>query len=388
MGLSKFKVNQAGRREQFFRSGYQTFDLFCEASQARKSCQRQLRRLNGGYRGEVQLFRAEVTPYWRNYGVRPRKMWYDLYCYKDNAYDPRYIPEDLYWRRIYPTLNKTEFRQAYTDKCFYQHLFHDLKQPRTIIRSSNHCLYNANGDLISSMQAKTLLNAESRFIVKPSIHSGEGTDILFFDQDKKNSLSLDQLMKHYRTDYIVQELVTQHPCLDSIHASSLNTIRIISFLFRGEVHISSAILRMGTHGSQLDNISAGGIACPILIDGSLSERAISRNSQWITRHPGGAVFQDIEVPSYERVIELVNTAHKRIPHFRLIGWDFAIDQQGEPVLIEYNGAPGMNQLSCGPLFGDQTEAVLNYIFHGEDEFADEDFSLSEDSLLLEKGQVV
>jgi D-alanine-D-alanine ligase-like ATP-grasp enzyme len=63
-----------------------------------------------------------------------------------------------------------------------------------------------------------------------------------------------------------------------------------------------------------------------------------------------------------KVLDAIKRAHKDIPHFRIIGWDFSIDEVGDPVLIEYNGAPGMNQVSCGPLFGDLTESVLNEIF--------------------------
>ncbi|WZL78695.1 hypothetical protein QBE55_00540 [Eubacteriales bacterium mix99] len=55
------------------------------------------------------------------------------------------------------------------------------------------------------------------------------------------------------------------------------------------------------------------------------------------------------------------------PHFRIIGWDFSVDELGDPVLIEYNGAPGMNQISRGPLFGDLTEPALNTIFLHADE---------------------
>ena len=91
-------------------------------------------------------------------------------------------------------------------------------------------------------------------------------------------------------------------------------------------------------------------------------KAMDKLSQWTERHPGGAVFSEIKIPSYDRVISLIKRAHKDIPHFRIIGWDFAIDEVGDPVFIEYNGAPGMNQVSCGPLFGDLTEPVLDEIF--------------------------
>jgi hypothetical protein len=124
---------------------------------------------------------------------------------------------------------------------------------------------------------------------------------------------------------------------------------------------------MGVGGSRLDNVSTGGLACPILPDGSLGLKAINKQSQWVSSHPEGTVFSDIKIPSYERVITAILRAHKDIPHFQIIGWDFSIDEAGDPVFIEYNGAPGLNQVSCGPLFGELTESVLNKIFLKETE---------------------
>jgi hypothetical protein len=362
------KINQAKGWERLCRSIYQKVDLFAEARNARSSCRRQLATIKGGYQGSNELFRSQVLPFWERYGVRPRKMWYDLYCFKDGKYDPRYIPEDIYWQKIYPRFNKPSFRQAYTDKCFYNQLFPYLKQPRTILKNSNNCFFDGDGNIISFSKAKSLLESEERFVIKPAIYSGEGIDIFFYERDQ-NSIDLQELMESYGSNYIVQEVVAQHDVLASIHPHSLNTIRVISFLFQGEVHISSAILRMGVAGSRLDNVSAGGLACPILPDGKLAKKAINRQSQWVTSHPGGTVFSEIEVPSYGRVLEAVCRAHKQIPHFRIIGWDFSIDENGDPVFIEYNGGPALNQVSCGPLFGDLTESVLNTIFLNAPEFA-------------------
>ncbi len=362
------RINQAGSWERFCRSFYQKVDLYTEARKAQKFCRLQLKKFEGGLRGSSELFNTQVVSFWNKYGIKPKKMWYDLYCCKDGKYDPRYIPEDIYWQKIYPVFNRPEFRHAYTDKCFYSQLFPYLKQPRTILRNRNNCFTDGFGRFISFEQAKSILESEKRFVIKPAIYSGEGVDVFFFERADKPVLNIEELMKSYGSDYIVQEVVTQHKILAAIHPESLNTIRVISFLFQGEVHISSAILRMGVGGSRLDNFSAGGIACPILPDGRLEDKALDNDLQWITSHPNGTEFARVKIPSYERVVETIRRAHKDIPYFRIIGWDFSIDRDGEPVLIEYNGAPGMNQVSCGPLFGELTESVLNTIFLNEPEF--------------------
>ena len=55
--------------------------------------------------------------------------------------------------------------------------------------------------------------------------------------------------------------------------------------------------------------------------------------------------------------------HPRLPYFNLIGWDFGIDQQGEPVLIEWNRAPDLSQTAHGPAFGEMTEEILLSLRH-------------------------
>lgn len=42
---------------------------------------------------------------------------------------------------------------------------------------------------------------------------------------------------------------------------SINTICVLSFIFEGQVHILSAVFRMGAGGSRFDNASAGGLFC-------------------------------------------------------------------------------------------------------------------------------
>jgi hypothetical protein len=361
-------LNRAGGWERFCRGLYQSVDLRAEARRARAGCRSQLANVGGGMQGDRRAYRAQVLPFWARYGMRPRKMWYDLYCYKNGGYDARYIPEDLYWRRIYPACNRPAFRHAYTDKCFTGQLFPLIKQPRTVVRNSGGVLRDASGAILTPARAEALLAREERFVIKPAIYSGEGADIHFHEKSRAREGGVRDLMRAYGEDYIVQEIAAQHPALASIHPQSLNTIRVISFLFRGEVHISSAILRMGVGGARLDNVSAGGLACPILPDGALGAQAMDRHARWVSRHPGGAVFADLRVPHFDAVIRAVRRAHGEVAHFRILGWDFSIDADGAPVLIEYNGAPGMNQVSCGPLFGALTEPALDMILLGAPEF--------------------
>jgi hypothetical protein len=358
------RVNQADYLEAKFYSNYQRLDLALEAKKARKNCRLKLRALNGGLNGSKEDFEREVLPFWSKYGIKPKKMWYDLYCYSEGKYDPLYIPADLYWEKVYPALNMVSFRRAYTNKCIYDQLFPYLKKPGTILRNVNGIFTDGVGTIVSFEDAVGILEKRDSYVIKPAFYSGGGRDIYFHVAGEGDIDVIDTaaLLNSYKSDYIVQELVEQHDVLASIHPQSVNTVRIISYLFGGRVHISSSILRMGTSGARMDNYSIGGVACRIGLDGRLATHAFDRSWQWVSSHPSGAVFEEIQVPSYDRILECVQSVHPELPFFRIIGWDFAVDKSGEPVFIEYNGAPDLNQVSCGPMFGNLTESILDFVF--------------------------
>jgi hypothetical protein len=199
-------------------------------------------------------------------------------------------------------------------------------------------------------------------LIKPSIDSGEGRLIKFFTPEKMNREEIEKAFKEMGANFIMQAAVKQHEVLSRLNPSSLNTIRIVSFFFENEVHILSCILRIGAPNAKVDNVGAGGYACPVQMNGQLNAKAVNRKAEWVEENSTGIKFADVKVPEFDRIIETVKFAHKRLAHFKLIGWDMSVDTQGEPVMIEYNTCPGANQISCGPTFGNLTDRVLDEFF--------------------------
>lgn len=71
------------------------------------------------------------------------------------------------------------------------------------------------------------------------------------------------------------------------------------------------------------------------------------------------------IPNFEKVIQMVETCHEKMGNFRLVSWDIAIGEDGEPILIEANlrnGECEFHQYNNGPLFGKLTEQVLDEVF--------------------------
>lgn len=328
----------------------------------RKKAKTRLKKMNGGYSCD-QEYEEIVLPYWKKYGYKPAKMWYQVFADKDGRVDPRYIPDDLYYGELVPYFSNSQFRRFGEDKCYHDVWFADVKRPATICKNIAGVYYNADMDIISEEAAAKLCAAfGEEFLIKPSIDSGEGRLITFFAPGEADEERVIKKFRDMGANFLAQAAVKQHSVLAQMNPTSVNTIRVVSFLFEGEVHILSSILRIGAEKAKVDNVGAGGFAVPILSGGQLSARGVNRNAEWREENNFGVRFADVTVPSYDRVLDVIRAQHRRLAHFKLIGWDFSVDESGEPVFIEYNVCPGANQVTCGPTFGDLTDRVLEEYF--------------------------
>ena len=138
----------------------------------------------------------------------------------------------------------------------------------------------------------------------------------------------------------------------------------MTLLWNNSVRVLSSVLRMGINGSKVDNASAGGITCGIKADAYLKAIAFDKYGNKYEMHPQGTVFSDIQIPVFEKVKNIAMGLQMRFPYTAMISWDFAIGVNGEPILIEANfmrGELGFHQLNNGPIFGSETEKILEAV---------------------------
>lgn len=315
--------------------------------------------------------RAKLTPdqirqikeFWAPYcKVSPK--WVLYYSSKNGKFDPRYIPNTLYYTIIDQHFNARKLGYGFNDKNYYCKIFSNVKQPRTIVRNIGGLLFDEQYKQISATDAVKKIIAESEVIVKPSQESGSGRGIQFLRNEQISDIK--NLIRSSEKDYIVQALVKQHPALEHVHQGSLNTIRVCTLMLDDGVHVLSAVLRMGVNKSRIDNVTAGGISAAIKFDGKLDKYAYTYyTGERFDKHPQGLVFEGYEIPSYHKLIDTVKLLAQTIGNFRLVSWDMAIDEDGDVLLIEANmrkGGINLHQFDNGPLFGDLTKRVLDEVF--------------------------
>ena len=310
----------------------------------------------GGYKLTPEECK-KIDEFWKPFGVKPKKYWFQLFCNGEGGFDVRYIPGDMWHNTILPYYNNMIAGRVYADKCGYDRLFHHLSRPRTIVKNFCCRYYDGNENILTKEEAIALCVKEERFIVKYTTHSSGGKSIQVFERGEVNEETVRRVFDEYKVNFIIQSLVEQHEDLAKLNPTSLNTLRVISFFFENETHILSSQLRIGGEGARVDNYSSNGFAVNVNPDGRLNERAINK-AGWVDTHPRGFKFKEITVPNYDKVVKVIKEEAAKLPYMSIIGWDFAVGKDGEPVFIEMNVIPGQNQRGTGPTFGDLTERVL------------------------------
>lgn len=309
--------------------------------------------------------KKQIKDFWKPYGGISTK-WCRYYYSKNNMFDPRYIPNTLYYTKIDQYFNSRKLGWGFNDKNYYSRIFAGVPQPKTLVRKIGFLLFDENYKQITVQAALEIVKCEKEVIVKPSQESGSGRGICFFDTINNERELLDFLSNKKEQNFIVQSLVRQHPKLSEIYPKALNTIRVTTLMLDDGVHVLSSILRMGSNNSRVDNASNGGISVGINPDGKLKKYAhILYKGEQTDHHPQGFVFDGFEVPEYETIISSVRKMAQYVGNFRLVSWDMAVDENGEVLLIEANmrkGGIAIHQFNNGPLFGELTDRVMREVF--------------------------
>ncbi|MBO4966322.1 MAG: hypothetical protein J6C81_08715 [Muribaculaceae bacterium] len=213
--------------------------------------------------------------------------------------------------------------------------------------------------------ADVAMNFHTIFI-KKAVDSAGGQGVICFKQESGKSALIEQLNK-LDSNTVIQAGLTQHPEMSRLNPSSVNTVRVLSFLQKsGDVKILSTVVRMGRNGSYVDNASSGGVTVGVDASGRLKSVGYDIKGNKYYEHPDTKTrFNDVCIPDYTNIIKEIKVLQWQLCQFRLLSWDIAIDSDGQPVLIEVNmhsGQLDFHQLNNGPVFGEDTPLILEEVF--------------------------
>jgi len=311
--------------------------------------------------------RNEIINYWSQYTDVSREMkWFEFYNnWCDEQQLKHIIPDSIMYGDIDVFFTNPRRSYELDDKNLYSMFFQDIKMPPTVVRKCSGVLLDSDYHIIDEERALELCRQEPCVICKQARNSVGGKGVSFVDCSSASTQELKAMLSG-PFDLIVQAIISQHESISRLHDKSVNTIRIMSLVLDGQVHLLSGVLRMGRDGSRVDNASSGGIVCGLNDDGTLKEFAYDVCGNCWTQHPQGAVFKGAKIAGYSQCRELVmQLAGRLCPTSRLVSWDFAVGEDGEPILIEVNltyGQVDFHQMCNGPIFGELTDKILSTVF--------------------------
>jgi len=285
------------------------------------------------------------------------KHYFSRYLFKKgNTNIKDYFPDDFLYYKLKPFYNEAAICDVVENKLYFNFFYSqfNISLPKIVlynhrkmfVKDSVNFEVNSANEFIK--QLKDIFHENPSFdslIIKKTYGSYGGDKVfkIFRHQLTSDVKMIESLyFEVIKAGFLVQETVKQHPEMDKLNSSCLNTFRIDTFIDKeGNVEIMSAYLRMSTNNMHVDNISSGGYMVSIdLQSGKLKKNGYSSfgstGTLVITEHPvTKTVFENFSIPYFSEAKEMLLKTASLMPGLRLVGWDMAISESG-PVLVEGN----------------------------------------------------
>lgn len=215
--------------------------------------------------------------------------------------------------------NKIEFYEAYEP--FVKHSVCTIKDLQSSSESSNTVLDNPS----------------EKLVLKDSLGQC-GWNVEVIETNKFDRRGLIAYMQQKGFD-MVEEFIQQHPKMNGLSPSGINTIRMITMINdQGGVDFLGARARISVN-SHVDNLASGNIACSIDLEtGKISGKGVYSDitKESVAFHPvTNTELIGFQIPMWDQVLDLTKKAALHRPENRGVGWDIAISVNG-PELIEGN----------------------------------------------------
>lgn len=189
------------------------------------------------------------------------------------------------------------------------------------------CFIKESKDL---SQFKNILSKHSKCIAKPiNGQCGKGVKVI----DLAKVLDIDTLFSDMlkQGKWIVEEFLYSDLAISQLNPSSLNTVRIPSFINKSGFTIFKPVLRIGRKGQIVDNANSGGIIVTIdAKSGVVLTDGVDMKGRKYKQHPDSNILlKGFQIPQWNELVLLVERIHTTImPNYPYIGWDFALTQNG------------------------------------------------------------
>ena len=174
--------------------------------------------------------------------------------------------------------------------------------------------------------------------VKKQVYLAQGQSVELVDMSK-TCKSERELFDSFIAvgKHILEEKIIQTPELAAFNASSVNTVRAITFNTRHGFEVPYCMIRTGRPGAFVDNSGIGGIQAEIdFRTGTVISDGYDEHGGKYAAHPAsGTPFKGCALPDWDQLKALIFAAAAKVPLIKFIGWDLAHTKDGW-VIVEGN----------------------------------------------------
>ena len=274
---------------------------------------------------------------------------------KDQKNYLNYLPNKFIYN-IKSNFNDRAVADVMENKLFFNYFYSQFNicMPKTIMfnHSKMFCYRDKHQEINNVADFKSLLinviqcnTSDNTLFIKKTYGSYGGEKIfkITLEQIEQQPLTIDNLFQEViQSGFIYQENVIQHPDINMLNPSCLNTIRLDTFIDNsGHIDVISGFMRMSIENSHVDNVGAGGCFVGLNLKTGLLKKFgympfKQHGGNFLTEHPvTKTIFEHFKIPYVEEAKNLVIRTASLMPGLRLVGWDVGITPQG-PILIEGN----------------------------------------------------
>ncbi len=322
--------------------------------------------------------KKEIDEYYlKYYGKKVPYKWHQEYAAFTKKFDVTYLPEILFIPKINPALNNRVQSVTFEDKTLLPLVINNLdyvRTPKIIASQTEKFNLRYGNEFIKFEDLISKLSDIGLCFIKPARDtcSGFGCQVLDIHNgiNLKTNERLEDILKQYRGNFLIEEIVTNAKEIKALHPQSLNTFRIMTYVVNNEVKVCAPCMRIGMGENNVDNAHAGGIFIGVDLvgeDGVLKDTAYTEFNTQYKIHPDSKVeFNGYVIPHFKRVIDSAIRLHKeKYFNMGLIGYDIVLDENYMPTVIEVNlnaPSPWLHQMVSGKgLFSEDTKYMLDMI---------------------------
>jgi hypothetical protein len=174
--------------------------------------------------------------------------------------------------------------------------------------------------------------------VKKRVDLSSGASVELVDLTKSGKAEREWFDKTITSGaHILEERVIQSEVLAALNASSVNTVRCVTFNTNNGFVIPNGFIRTGRDGMFVDNGAKGGIFIGVdSSNGQLSTDGITEYGEVFEKHPNtGIRFKGYQLPEWRQMLEICREMAAKVPQIKYISWDMAHTSDGW-IVIEGN----------------------------------------------------